>query len=92
MVIGVIGVNGLNATNLAIMELLADVEVVTVQYPNLVETNAMVNQMKQQYATHINAKVRTFCSLKFVHSHPAHFCFDLPNSSFHFIMCSLQLK
>ena len=60
MVIGAIGVNGLNAINLAIMELLADVEVVTIQYPSLVETNAMVNQMKQQYATHINAKVKTF--------------------------------
>ena len=59
MVIGAIGVNGLNAINLAIMELLADVEVVTIQYSSLVETNAMVNQMKQQYATHINAKVKT---------------------------------
>ena len=59
MVIGAIGANGLNAINLAIMELLADVEFVTIQYPSLVETNAMVNQMKQQYATHINAEVRT---------------------------------
>ena len=59
MEIGAIGVNGLNATNLAIMERLADVEAVTIQYLSLVETNAMVNRMKQQYATHINAKVRT---------------------------------
>ena len=59
MVIGAIGVNGLNATNLAIMELLAEIEAVTIQYLSLVETNAMVNRMKQQYATHINAKVRT---------------------------------
>ena len=59
MVIGAIGVNGLNAINLAIMELLAETEAVTIQYPSLVETNAMVNQMKQEYATHINAKVRT---------------------------------
>ena len=59
MVIGAIGVNGLNAINLAIMELLAEIEAVTIQYPSLVETNAMVNQMKQEYATHINAKVRT---------------------------------
>ena len=58
MVIGAIGVNGLNAINLAIMQLLADVKVATIQYPSLAETNAMVNQMKQQYATHINAKVR----------------------------------
>ena len=59
MVIGAIGVNGLNATNLAIMELLAEIEAVTIQYLSLVETNAMVNHMKQQNATHINAKVRT---------------------------------
>ena len=59
MVIGAIGVNGLTATNLAIMELLAEIEAVTIQYLSLVETNAMVNQMKQQNATHINAKVRT---------------------------------
>ena len=59
MVIGAIGVNGLNAINLAIMELLAETEAATIQYPSLVETNAMVNQMKQEYATHINAKVRT---------------------------------
>ena len=59
MVIGAIGVNGLNAINLAIMELLAEIEAVTIQYPSLVEANAMVNQMKQEYATHINAKVRT---------------------------------
>ena len=59
MVIGAIGVNGLNAINLAIMELLAETEAVTIQYPSLVETNAMVNQMEQEYATHINAKVRT---------------------------------
>ena len=59
MVIGAIGVNGLNATNLAIMELLAEIEAVTIQYLSLVETNAMVNQMKQQNAIHINAKVRT---------------------------------
>ena len=47
MVTGVIGVNGLNAINLAIMELLAEIEVVTIQHPSLVEKNAMVNHMRQ---------------------------------------------